>query len=407
MTNDNGLIELAGQKAASILETFPEKMVYHNLNHTQQVVEAINELSVNANLDSDNHEVALLAGWFHDTGFVESYENHEQYSCKIAEDFLRENECPEDKIEAVKNCIRATHLNKEPESLPEKVVCDADFYHLSSEGYFDRDQMLRREWELNLGKQYSDYEWNEKNLEFLSNHQYRTEYGKAVLENKKQKNLKKLKKAHKKLKKQQDQILGADLGVDENQLKDLKKKLKKVEGRPDRGVETMFRVTSRNHIDLSSMADNKANILISVNSIIISIMIGALASKLDSNPHLIVPTFFLVTVNAITIVFAILATRPNVTKGTFTKQDIKEKRANLLFFGNFHQMKQDDYKWGMFEVMRDHDYLYSSLIDDIYFNGRVLGKKYKYLRIAYNIFMYGIILAVLIFLAIGYFTFYR
>lgn len=406
MSNDNPLIEKAKDKATSVLREFSENMVYHNLEHTYKVVDTIKTISRNINLDEEENEIALLAGWFHDTGFKESYENHESHSCRIAEQFLNDNAYPKEKIERVKNGILATHLSRSPETLAEKVICDADFYHLAEKDYIDKQNLLRREWELNLKKKFSDEEWYEENIRFFNDHHYHTEYGKAILEEKKQKNSQKLKKTLKKLQKKQDEKLEYDLGIDDRKLKDLKKKLKKVEGRPERGIETMFRLTSSNHIDLSSMADNKANILISVNSIVLSIMIGSLASKLDTNPHLIIPTFFIVGVNVFTIVFAILATRPNITKGIFTKEDIKNKQANLLFFGNFHQMTQNDYKWGMFEMMSDHDYLYSSLIDDIYFNGRVLGKKYKFLRIAYNVFMFGIILAVFIFLATSYYYLY-
>ena len=171
--------------------------------------------------------------------------------------------------------------------------------------------------------------------------------------------------------------------------------MKKVEGRPDRGIETMFRLTSRNHLQLSAMADSKANILISVNAIIISVLIGGIIKTLDNHPHLIVPTYLLLGINVITIIFSILATRPNITKGKFTTRDIEKRKTNLLFFGNFHKMTQQDYKWGMVEMMNDSNFLYSSLIDDIYFLGKVLGKKYHFLRIAYNIFMVGIIFAVI------------
>ena len=193
----------------------------------------------------------------------------------------------------------------------------------------------------------------------------------------------------------QDDIIGKDLNMDPDRIKELKKKLKKVEGRPDRGIETMFRLTSRNHINLSSMADNKANILISVNSIIISIIIGGLIKTLDNHQHLVIPTYMILTINVITIVFAIIALRPNVSKGKFTRKDVEEKNTNLLFFGNFHGMERKDYQWGMMEMLSDSNYLYTALIDDIYFLGKVLGKKYRYLRYAYNIFMYGMILAVI------------
>jgi hypothetical protein len=104
----------------------------------------------------------------------------------------------------------------------------------------------------------------------------------------------------------------------------------------------------------------------------------------------------------ITIVFSILATRPNVTKGRFTSEDIRQRKVNLLFFGNFHKMTREDYQYGMQETMKDSKYLYSSLIDDIYFNGKVLGKKYRFLRTAFNIFMFGLITSVLLFLIANY-----
>ena len=57
-----------------------------------------------------------------------------------------------------------------------------------------------------------------------------------------------------------------------------------------------------------------------------------------------------------------------------------------------------DYDWAMTELLADKNYLYSSMIKDTYFLGIVLAKKYRYLRIAYNIFMYGLILAMIAFI---------
>ena len=103
-------------------------------------------------------------------------------------------------------------------------------------------------------------------------------------------------------------------------------------------------------------------------------------------------------VNLVSMVFSIISIRPNVTKGLFTREDIEQHKANLLFFGNFHKMKRDDYHWGMNRLMENASFLYSSLIDDIYFLGVVLAKKYRYLRYSYNAFMYGIVIAVIAFI---------
>ena len=145
------------------------------------------------------------------------------------------------------------------------------------------------------------------------------------------------------------------------------------------------------------MADSKSNILISVNAIILSIMISSVFDKLKTDTYLQIPFTILVTVCVVSMVFSILATRPNVTSGTFTKEDIANKKTNLLFFGNFHKMGYADYDWGMTELLADKNYLYSSMIKDTYFLGIVLAKKYKYLRIAYNIFMFGLIAAMIAF----------
>ncbi len=172
--------------------------------------------------------------------------------------------------------------------------------------------------------------------------------------------------------------------------KEKKKKLTK-------GVETMFRVTSKNHMDLSSLADNKANIMISVNSIIISIVVTVLFRKLEEFPIFTIPAILLITTSLLAMVFSILATRPKVTKGMVTKEDISSKKGNLLYFGNFHKMSLDEYSSGMKTLMEDDDYLYGSMVRDIYFLGKVLSRKYSLLRKSYSIFMWGFIISIIAF----------
>ncbi|WP_333780680.1 Pycsar system effector family protein [Tenacibaculum retecalamus] len=168
---------------------------------------------------------------------------------------------------------------------------------------------------------------------------------------------------------------------------------------PERGIETMFRVALRNHITLSDIADTKANILLSVNAIIISMTLSTLIPKLDnpSNHYLIIPSIVFILFTVASIILSIMATRPNVTEGKFTKGDVANKKVNLLFFGNFHQMNLPDFEWAMDEMMKDRDYLYGSLTKDLYFLGLVLNRKYKLLRVTYTVFMIGIIASVIAF----------
>jgi len=166
---------------------------------------------------------------------------------------------------------------------------------------------------------------------------------------------------------------------------------------PGRGVESMFRLTARNQINLSSIADNKANILISINSIVLTVLLSIGIGKISDYPVITFPAIVFIATCLSTIVFAILSTRPKISSGKFTEEDIHNKKVNLLFFGNFYNMELEEYEWAVKEMMADQNYLYSSMIRDQYSLGKVISQKYRLLRIAYTVFMIGLILSSLLF----------
>ncbi len=131
--------------------------------------------------------------------------------------------------------------------------------------------------------------------------------------------------------------------------------------------------------------------MISISTIILSVIVSMLFTKIEEHPMILIPTLMLVFTCLAAIIFAILATRPSIARGTFTTEDIQQRKTNLLFFGNFHRSDLDSYEWGMREMMKDSDYLYSSMIRDIYFLGKVVAKKYRLLRLSYTIFMFGFV----------------
>ena len=145
------------------------------------------------------------------------------------------------------------------------------------------------------------------------------------------------------------------------------------------------------------MADNKAHILISVNSIILSAIISLVLHKLDNNPYLSWPTYLILTVSVISIIYSILVTRPRLPLGKFDQQQLEERKVNLLFFGNYYNMSLEDYNDGMEQLIHDKIFMYKTLITDVYAQGIILSRKYKLLRTAYSIFMYGLILSVIAF----------
>lgn len=170
-----------------------------------------------------------------------------------------------------------------------------------------------------------------------------------------------------------------------------------------RGVQTMFKNSSSNHQRLSAMADNKAFIMITVNSIIISVAIGLFISNFGKTFRLVYPTILLLGVNILAIIYSVLATRPNIPNGTFTREQVDNRTVNLLFFGSYYKMELKDFEYGIRQMMDDSEFLYASLIKDIYWQGKILGRKFRLLHMSYNVFMYGIALSVVAYLAAIFF----
>lgn len=383
-----------------------EKYAYHNLQHTINVVNAVKEICALEGITKEATELLEIAAWFHDTGYDQGAEGHEQRSADYATAFLKANDYPIAAITTIQHCILTTKYPQAPNTLFEKILCDADLNHLGKNIYWDRCGKIREELTLVKALVMSEQDWLDFELEFIQNHQFQTKTGQTLYEKNKQKHIKQLIK-------QKARLNPESLSVEETALlskkkgkKDKKKKKSKKNNggkkeinqiRLGRGVETMYRTTYRTHVNLSSIADNKANIMLSINAIIVSISVSILVPNFEDNPKLIIPTLILLFVCLTSIVFATLSTMPKVTEGVFTREDIRKKKSNLLFFGNFYNMKMDDFHWGMMEMIKDSDFLYSSMTRDLYFLGKVLAKKYSYLRTCYRIFMYGLIIAVIAF----------
>ena len=175
---------------------------------------------------------------------------------------------------------------------------------------------------------------------------------------------------------------------------------KKKLGARRRGVSDMFRTSYRTHVELSAIADNKSNMMISINGIIISITIAAISPKIDSNPWLLLPTSILLITCTIALIYSILAARPRVSNEDVTLDDVRANRSNLLYFGNFFKLSRDDYVTGMEELMADSERLYDTMARDLHGLGIVLEKKFRLLRIAYNVFMWGLALSVSCFILV-------
>ncbi len=377
-----------------IFELFKNKLskkyLYHNYLHTQRVVESVKEIVKNLEVSEEEQEVLLLAAWFHDSGYIEGEEHHEERGAIIAENFLREHKVAKQKILMIKDCILATKLDYTPNSLLEEIIKDADTSHLAKDYFTEVSELLRQELALNGQSEYSAQAWREENIKlFTQEHKYYTRYAVQHWEPEKNKNLVSIiKKKNKRRKKRQKEDIKAKL------------KAKYKNESPERGIQTLYRVTLRNHIKLSDIADTKANILLSVNAIIISLALANLIPKLDapSNRHLMIPSLVLVLFSVAAIILSIMSTQPKVTGGEFTREQVKNRKVNLLFFGNFFKMSYERYQEAIDEVINDKSYIYKMLTKDLYLLGLVLKKKYTLLKITYIVFTTGIILSVVAFI---------
>ncbi|MBB2145436.1 phosphohydrolase [Pedobacter sp. LMG 31464] len=377
-----------------------EKLVYHNLNHTQDVVKATMQIANHYQLNDKDFFIVTTGAWFHDTGYFEAPLAHEQKGADLAVEFLKKLDVPAAVRDEVMQVILSTKMPQRPTNQLENIVCDGDLFHLGTEDFRKKGKLMHKEIELLYDKDISKKQWRKTDIEFLESHEYHTDYCILLLNDQKLKNLEKLKSKLKDEDEDETVLTISDKKEtkpvkDENPFKQEKLLTKKDKKRPDKGIETMFRITSSNNQRLSDMADNKAQLLITVNSIILSLIVSLVLRRLEDNAFLIVPTFILLMVSLSTIIFSILATRPSIPDGLFTDNDLDRKKVNLLFFGNFYKMALNDYSKGMIRVMNDNEFLYGTLITDVYSQGVVLGRKYKLIRIAYNIFMFGLIAAVL------------
>lgn len=379
--NSELLNEIEKYSGDLIKKESSEKLVYHAIDHTWQIVKNAEIIGASENLNEEEMNILLTSAWFHDIGYTNKYQEHEEESIAIATKFLKLKKVDKDIIDLVAECILATTLPQKPANKIAEVLCDADMMHLGMENYFELAEKLRQELKKSDIRRLKKLEFEKESAIVFKGHSFFTNYCRGEIMKTKEKNFELLK--------------------DSINKRNTKKKTKSIKAiKYSRGVDSMFKLTARNQINLSSIADNKSNILISLNGIIISFGLAGLASKFKEEPAIILPTIIFIAFSLTTIILAILSTRPNISTGKFSRDDIKQKKVNMLFFGNFYKMELDEYEWAIGEMINDDQYLYTTMAKDQYSLGKVLARKYRLLRWAYNIFMIGLVVSVSAFLLV-------
>ena len=382
---------------ANVIEFFDQQRLYqpafHNLGYIKHVVKVSGKISKPYHLNKEQKFTLTSALWLAFIGYSLDPISPIEKSVANASTILRDLGISKSLLDKINANILSLQSAAEPIGLEQQLMNDSAFGYLGEKGFLDKIKLLEKE---NSGDGHDTplESWREKLLGLLNSQNFNTATAQELFEKKKQRNLKKLVSYWKKMEpKKSGKREVLDLDTEDKMADRIKEK-----HFADKSVETMFRISTGNNQRLSKMADDKAHILIVVNSIIVSAIISILFRKLETNSYLIVPTVLLLSVGMLSIIFSILATSPNLPSGKFDNQEVESKSVNLLFFGNFYRMDLKSYTDGMLQLVTDKVFIYDSIIKDIYFQGIVLGKKYRLLRIAYLVFMYGLTLAIIAFI---------
>ncbi|MCB9289117.1 MAG: hypothetical protein H6560_17540 [Lewinellaceae bacterium] len=363
------------------------RLLVHNYNFADTLAGYVKAIAKEEGAGAEVLEQALLGAWFIPTGYLYDYREPAHFSVEFTRQFFGQAEYPAEKQEQVVGCILSVAEGRLLSGAAERILSDAIQATTYLQGTEDGLPLLRLEREFLLGRKYTKVEWSRGLLEELLRIKLHTHSAQArfqpllaqAIHNCRQV----LEKHNKKAEEEDD---GSFISLE-----------RKV---PVRGVQTFFRANYRNHINLSAIADNKANIMISVNTILVSVLITFLSYRNigENSPQILLPVVIFLVTGMASLIFAVLSARPKVTMLNPEGAAPEAVRRNVVFFGNFVTLSLEQFEEAMEDVFNDSELLYGNMVRDLYHLGKVLEKKYRYLAISYNIFMAGFIATVCTFL---------
>ncbi|MBI1226709.1 MAG: hypothetical protein GC192_15855 [Bacteroidetes bacterium] len=374
------LTNSALEEVKNQLETdLPSHVYFHNENYLEQTFAAAEQLAEEAALDKLETEALRLATIFHVVGYMDGGKKYWVKSSQAASDFLQHNKAGVELTALVETLLAALEPKHEPETTLEKLFLDVCYSFYGDKSFLERTERLRKE-EANGSKEKIDeIAWVERLLKRMKGHAFHTSQAETLFGKQKEKNIKKLKKSHQAM------------------LKGMLNAAKNSSISANSGARTMFKTALRNHIDLTSIADSKANLMLSVNAMIVTIGLPAFAKFLSGTSYLIIPGAIFLLTSVACMIVATLSTRPVKVNGETDLKLLKTGKTNLFFFGNFYQIPIDQYQASIKEVVADRENLDSSFVNDLYYLGISLGQKFRLLRLCYLIFVAGLSLALLSF----------
>lgn len=381
---------IVGQARQFILRLYSQKqdarLLLHNYSLGAGLAEQVDLIGQAEGAPSAVIESAVLSAWFLPTGWLFDVNAPLNYSPKVAEQFFQKTSASPELQKQVVTAIQQVLRQELPATTSGRMLSDAYVSTIYLSGTEDRLASLRVEQELLSGQNFTKAAWAREVLHQLLRINWHTHYGQAHLQ----------------------PLLAKAIQEQRSEVEKRTEKEEELEGRftnlekkdPVRGAQTYFRTNYRNHINLSAIADNKANIMISVNAILVSVLITFLSYRNigENSPQILLPVVVFLVTGMSSLIFAVLSARPKVTRLNPQQADLQTVKQNLVFFGNFVHLDLEDYENAMDELFQDSALLYGNMVRDLYFLGKVLDKKYRYLSVSYTVFMVGFVATVVSFL---------
>ncbi|MCB0620720.1 MAG: hypothetical protein KDC41_18885 [Saprospiraceae bacterium] len=366
------------------------RLVFHNYALASRAASLLKEINEGNSFPPEVLETSLIAAWIHYGGFALNYEQASQAALELADKLLKDPAVPNGVHEQVRSCLQAVVQPETAGTREAQLLLDGLSAAEFGAEFFEIEPLWRLELELAGHRQYEQVDWDQYLTQQLLNVRFLTPFGKETYEPLVARHLLRQKEvAEKSARRTRNQTAKEQL------------KYQRLGRRsPNSGVQTFFRTSYRNHINLSAIADNKANIMISVNAILISVLISILSYKniTETNPMVLMPVVIFLITGLSSLIFAVLSARPKVTSLLRAELPAEEKRKNIVFFGNFVQLPPEEYEEALDAMFGDTELLYGNMARDLYNLGKVLDKKYRYLTVSYNVFMMGFVATVVTFM---------
>ncbi len=365
------------------------KYLFHNYAYATEIEDALGDLLKKTEVTEDIAGLLRIAALFYPLGYVSGNKDNKEQAANELKAWAEDQDFSlETAAGNVTEWIPRAENAKTEDPLPVRLLHDAANSWLGRKRFGRRSELLQLEEEASGGKNWDPIKFGEKLQERVLNLNYLTTAGKRAYDVRRRKNVRNQQSENYKIEE-----------------KEVKSRTGKNFGR---GIDTMYRTAFRNHINLSRIADGKANMMISINTIILSIVITVSGASLSffedvffENPEFLVPIISLLLSSLIAVIFAVFSARPSVTEYRIKKDKlIKSKEASLLYFGNFLKLEKKEFVDHMSTMKLNQSALYDDLARDLYDLGQVMHKKYLLLTISYNTFVGGLALAVISFLIV-------